>query len=156
MSSIEKKKILLNELLSKQLKNIPLDRKLRYKDLCRVSKYIDTSIFGDDCCIWNGYVTNLKNYSKGTYINFYFRNKKVALHRLLYDNFAENMSSNEYLKFNCSNKGNCCNINHMVKYTYSNSNNINENVNQESSNTTNITDNSTSNIDSNHFSINFD
>jgi hypothetical protein len=91
----------------------------------RICKYIDTSIFDQaNCCIWNGYITNMNNSNKGTYVNFYFRNKKVALHRLLYSNFVAPLDSSEYLKFNCDNKGICCNINHYEKYKYSKSNGI--------------------------------
>ena len=63
----------------------------------------------------------MNNSNKGTYVNFYFRNKKVALHRLLYSNFVAPLDSSEYLKFNCDNKGICCNINHYEKYKYSKS-----------------------------------
>lgn len=89
----------------------------------RICKYIDTSIFDKNkCCLWNGYITNINNSNKGTYVNFYFRNKKVALHRLLYSNFVAPLNSSEYLKFNCDNKGICCNINHYEKYKYSKNN----------------------------------
>ena len=122
--SFEKKKY-LRELISNQLKNIPASRRLLYKDLARVTKYINTSIFDEEqCCIWDGYVTNAKNAKKGTYINFFFRNKKVALHRLLYENFVGSLGDEHYLKFSCDdeeNKGKCCNINHMIKYKYNSS-----------------------------------
>ncbi len=59
---------------------------------------------------------------KSVLLNFYFRNKKVALHRLLYSNFVAPLDSSEYLKFNCDNKGICCNINHYEKYKYSKNN----------------------------------
>jgi hypothetical protein len=125
--NLEKKKY-LRELISNQLKNIQPTRRLLYKDLCRISKYIDSSIFDEnECCLWNGYITNSQNMRKGTYINFFFRNKKVALHRLLYENFVGALSDDYYLKFSCDdeNKGKCCNINHMIKYKY-NSNNESE------------------------------
>lgn len=120
-SSLEKKKY-LKELITNQLKTVPPNRRLIYKDLARITKYIDSSIFDDDvCCIWDGYVTNAKNSKKGTYINFFFRNKKVALHRLLYENFIGDLGDDYYLKFSCKheeNKGKCCNVNHMLKYKY--------------------------------------
>ena len=118
--SFEKKKY-LKELILYQLKNIPANRRLLYKDLSRISKYIGSSIFDEEkCCIWEGYVTNAKNVKKGTYINFFFRNKKVALHRLLYENFIGSLGDDYYLKFSCENdnKGKCCNIKHMIKYKY--------------------------------------
>lgn len=71
----------------------------------------------EQCCMWNGYITNSNN-SKGTYINFYFKKRKAALHRLLYMNFVGDLNDDEYLKFNCENKGKCCNINHLAKYKY--------------------------------------
>lgn len=120
-NSFEKKKY-LTELNSNQLRHIRPDRRLVYRDLCRVSKYISSSIFDDDnCCIWDGYVTNAKNTKKGTYINFFFRNKKVALHRLLYENFVGPLGDDYYLKFSCDgqeNRGRCCNVKHMMKYKY--------------------------------------
>jgi hypothetical protein len=62
-----------------------------------------------------GYITNIKNARKGTYINFFFRNKKVAIHRLFYANFVGELSDDEYIKFNCVRNGKCCNINHFYK-----------------------------------------
>lgn len=110
---------LLNELIQKQLKNVPITKKLRYSDLKRLCKYFNTSIFDENkCCLWNGYITNERNTNKGVYINFYFKGKKIALHRLLYINFIDNLSDNEYLKFTCENKGKCCNVAHLKKFTY--------------------------------------
>jgi len=112
---------LLNELMSNQIKDIDVDKKLKYTDMKRICKYISTSIFDKNmCCIWNGYVTNINNINKGVYINFYFGNKKIALHRLLYINFVEKLADDEYLKYNCDNKGKCCNINHLRKFRYIN------------------------------------
>lgn len=119
--SFEKKKY-LRELIFNQLKIIPANRRLLYKDLSRIIKYINSSFLDEEeCCIWEGYVTNAKNAKKGTYINFFFRNKKVALHRLLYENFVGPLGDDYYLKFSCENeenKGKCCNIHHMIKYKY--------------------------------------
>ena len=94
--------------------------------------HTDVSIFDEEkCVLWAGYITNLKNKRKGTYINFYFKDKKkVALHRLLYANFKGEISNKEYIKYSCSNKGKCCNINHMVKFEY-NSNEKDENEKDE-------------------------
>lgn len=124
-NKISDRKKILDELIHRQIPNIQSDKKLRYSDMIRIGKYIDTSIFDENCCLWNGYITNFKNITKGTYINFFFRNKKVALHRLLYNNFIEVLSDDEYLKFSCENRGKCCNIHHMIKYKY------NHNVNND-------------------------
>ena len=111
-----------SELLGKQLKNIPPEWKLNSCDIKRLTNNIDTSIFNDNnCCLWNGYITNKNNISKGTYINFYFNGKKTALHRLLYSNYVQPLDENEYIKFTCPNKGSCCNVNHLTKYIYSKS-----------------------------------
>ncbi len=156
VDSISKKKI-LNELMTRQRKNIPIERKLQYRDMCRIIKYIDSSILGQKCCVWTGYITNLKNASKGTYINFYFRNKKVALHRLLYKNYVGDVSDDDYLKFSCGHKGVCCNTNHMIKYTYINPdqtssiNNTNDNNDSKKSIETENTY-----IDPNLYTLSFD
>lgn len=110
---------LFKDLIRRQRKTITADKKLQLNDLKRICKYINTSIFDKKkCCIWTGYITNMNNATKGTYINFYFKKKKVALHRLLYCNFVDDLSNDEYLKFNCENKGMCCNINHLKKFKY--------------------------------------
>jgi hypothetical protein len=117
---------LFKELIENQLPDIPNHWRLGINDMKRICKYINSSIFdSDQCCLWNGYITNMHNSNKGTYVNFYFQNKKVALHRLLYSNYVAPLSSNEYLKFNCDNKGICCNINHYEKYKYTKTNKIN-------------------------------
>lgn len=109
------------ELLAKQRKNTNTKYKFSPPDLKRVAKYLKKSIFiKDQCNIWSGYITNNNNELKGTYINFYFKKKKIALHRLLYINFVDSLSSNEYIKYTCENKGRCCSINHMKKLKYKN------------------------------------
>ncbi len=161
--NLEKKKY-LRELISNQLKNIQPNRRLLYKDLCRISKYIDSSIFDEDeCCLWNGYITNSKNARKVTYINFFFRNKKVALHRLLYENFVGILSDDYYLKFSCDddeNKGKCCNINHMIKYKYNSNDETNSESDSENGtvkNTNNLTNCNKNNDDlKEKFTIRFD
>jgi len=109
----------LKELLTNQLKNINPSKRLNYNDIKRISKFLSSSIFDpNQCSLWTGYITNEKNQSKGTYINFYFNQKKIALHRLLYLNFIGDIINTEYLKFSCPNKGKCCNIHHLKKYSY--------------------------------------
>jgi hypothetical protein len=112
--SINSDKILI-ELIKNQKKIINNDKKLLYTDLKRISKYLTISIFGDECSIWNGYITVIKNDEKNSYINFYFSGKKYSLHRLLYMNYIGELLDSEYIKFKCINKGKCCNINHFYK-----------------------------------------
>jgi hypothetical protein len=111
-------KEILDELFKKQLKNVTRN-KLSYEDIKRLSKYIKSTIFDENCCsIWNGYITNIGNKSKGIYINFYYNSRKIALHRILYSNYIGDLTENEYLKFSCENKGRCCNIKHIQKFHY--------------------------------------
>ena len=58
------------ELIKAQRKNISVDKKLSYNDLKRISKYLQASIFLEDCSLWNGYVTVIKNDEKNSYINY--------------------------------------------------------------------------------------
>lgn len=120
--------IRLNELLAKQINTISIDKKMSVKDIKRILKYTDNSIFdNNNCTIWKGYVTK----NKGIYINFFFNGKKTALHRLLYCNFVKNLYDNQYLTFTCNSKGLCCNVTHMSvkKYNNTNTNNTNNIVN---------------------------
>lgn len=116
--NLEDKNKLFKELLSKQIK-VNNENKLSPPDIKRISKNLTTSIFNiTECSIWDGYITNLNFKKRGTYINFYFKKKKVALHRLLYNNYVSVLNKDEYIKYTCGNKGKCCNINHMKKYKY--------------------------------------
>ena len=104
----------LQELIDNQLKPVNSENKLSYSDMKRICKNLKKSIFdkdSDECALWTGYITNNKNGKQ--YINFYFKQKKVALHRLLYMNYIGNVSSNEYLKLTCTNSGKCCSIHHI-------------------------------------------
>jgi hypothetical protein len=114
-----KQNILFQELIQNQRKNVIIDKKLNLSDLKRISTYLTKSIFSNECSIWTGYITQFKNDSY--YINFYFNGKKVALHRLLYNNFLGDLDDSEYLKYNCENKGKCCNLNHFKRVIPENS-----------------------------------
>jgi hypothetical protein len=116
---------ILSELFVNQLKNINSQKKLSYCDIQRINKFLKVSIFGNTCSLWSGYITNDKNINKGVYINFYYNKKKIALHRLLYANYVGEISDKEYIKYNCINKGKCCNIHHMSKFTYKKNDNTN-------------------------------
>lgn len=107
------KNLIFQELIRNQRKNLNADKKLNLSDLKRISSYLNKSIFTEDeCSLWDGYVTEIKNSS--AFVNFFFNGKKQALHRLLYYNFINDINDNEYLKFTCCNKGKCCCINHLV------------------------------------------
>ena len=128
--------IILSSLIKNQRGHISLDKKLSFKDLNRISYNLTTNIFTDECSIWNGYITNINSKKKNCYISFFFKNKKVSLHRLLFANYAEDINDNEYIKYICNNKGKCCTINHMKK-TLKEDDNVNkedDNVNKEDDN----------------------
>lgn len=109
------KNILLTQLIKNQIQNIDLDKKLTLPDIKRIVNNLPITIFGDTCCIWSGYITNLNRNDKKCYISFYHNNKKISLHRLLYINYIGKLGDNEYLKYTCENKGKCCCLNHINK-----------------------------------------
>lgn len=110
--------LLLNNLVDYQRHNINYYDKLLLSDMKRILNHIDDDIlFSKKCVLWNGYITNNNN-NKTPFINFYFKNKKKPLHRILYHNYINNITENDYIKYKCSNRGVCCNLNHMTKYKY--------------------------------------
>lgn len=131
--------IIFQELIKNQRKNLPPERKLNLSDLKRLSTYLSKSIFIEECSIWNGYITEFKNNT--FYINFFFSGKKHALHRLLYFNFIADISSNEYLKHNCANKGRCCSLNHIKKFNQDEHDEGNSKTSTEASNNIDISNN---------------
>ena len=108
---------ILNELVENQLKDVLPEYKLNIKDIIRIRKKISTSIFDKKkCCMWEGYIIHRKN--KNPNSRYFFRSERRSLHRILYSNYVEELKDNEYIKFNCKNGGECCNINHFCKYKY--------------------------------------
>ena len=103
---------IINNLIKLQRPNIRTDKILLEKDLKRIINRTDgITNTTNDCILWKGYITH----NKIDYINFYFKGKKCALHRILYINFKGKLNDNDYLEFTCNNKGRCCNINHIIK-----------------------------------------
>ena len=106
---------LLTELCLKQRKKIDKKYSLELNDTIRLLKNIDNSIFNKtECVLWKGYLTKCNN-NKSCYVNFYLKKRKLALHRILYINFIDDLDIKYYLKFTCNNPGKCCNINHILK-----------------------------------------
>jgi len=105
------------EMIKHQRKHIPENYRLYWKDMKRILKYIDSSIFNKDCTIWKGYIT----YNKNVYVNFYLHGRKIALNRVLYINFIDDLFENNYLTFKCNKKGcislNCICIKNSKKYS---------------------------------------
>jgi len=117
---------MLENLIKKQIKDVPSDKKLRYLDIKRISKFITSDIFDKHkCSIWRTYIDDPAPVKKSNiHINFYFNKKKMSLHRLLYSNFVDILTDAEYIKFTCDSKGKCCNVNHMKKCKYQDKNNL--------------------------------
>ena len=99
----------LKELINNQLSNIDDKDLLSWSDMGRIVKYTDKSIFGNQCCLWQGYIT----YNKIKYVNFFFRNRKRSINRLLYINYKGDLDESVYLNHTCNNPSNCININHI-------------------------------------------
>jgi hypothetical protein len=135
------KNLLYQELIKNQRKNLSNDRKLGLYDLKRISSYLNKSIFVEECSLWDGYITEIKNST--SFVNFFYNGKKQALHRLLYYNFVDDVSDNEYLKFSCENKGKCCCIKHILKLKKNEKKTI-EKPNMSENNTENNTENNDS------------
>ena len=132
---------IFKELVARQNKNIPTNKRLQLRDIKRIARRVKGSIYDlNNCAIWDGYITNVNNAIKGTYVNFYFRKKKVALHRLLFINFNDDLSDDEYLTFNCDKKGQCCNVYHMNKRKYNVNNNETDEQNELTEQNGNLND----------------
>ena len=112
------KENILDILINNQRDDVADIHLLSIQDMKRILKNIDTSIFGEDCCFWKGYITNKNKEKKSPYVNFYYKKKKVALHRLLYINYIDELTENDYIRCICGNKGICCNVEHYKKYKY--------------------------------------
>ena len=106
---------MIDSLVGLQRVNCPHNKLLSEKDLKRIIARTGGIMNNtNECILWDGYITH----NKIDYINFYFKGKKCALHRLLYINFKGKLKDNDYLEYICndkSNRGKCCNINHIVK-----------------------------------------
>ena len=105
-----------NEILEKLIKNQRLlvdnKNKLSLLDLNRISNNLPISIFENNCCIFEGPIINSNNKN---YISFFINGKKTSLHRILFNNYVDDLLNSEYLKYSCSNKGKCCTLNHFYK-----------------------------------------
>jgi hypothetical protein len=130
---------MLTELCLKQRKKIDKKYSLELNDLIRLLKNIDNSIFcKTECVLWKGYLTKSNN-NKSCYVNFYLKKRKLALHRILYLNFVNDLDIKHYLKFTCDNPGKCCNINHILKV-------CDECTNQTDISNISVTNNTTNNL----------
>jgi hypothetical protein len=129
---------LLTELCLKQRKKLDKKYSLELNDIIRLLKNIDNSIFNKtECVLWKGYLTKCNN-NKSCYVNFYLKKRKLALHRILYINFIDDLDIKYYLKFTCNNPGKCCNINHILKVYNEDSSETNTNLIINTNNDTNI------------------
>jgi hypothetical protein len=104
---------ILEELISHQLKDIPVDR-MGYGDLLRLSKRLQSSIFNSDCVPFKVHQRSKKS-KRLSYPVFFFNGERVALNRLLYKNFIGELISGEYLHCGCGHY-NCLCLSHLEKH----------------------------------------
>ena len=70
----------LTELLSRQLTTVSQNKKLLHKDMSRMAKYINKSIFlKTGCCEWMEYVTNISQSKKRNLFKFFLQGKKSII-----------------------------------------------------------------------------
>jgi len=110
---------ILQELIDKQLKDVTKKFRFTQKHLLRLSLSLPTSIFHPtQCSIWNSsFVCRARARTSDNYVRFSMRGKKHMSQRLIYLNYCGPLPSH-FIRSNCSNKGKCCNINHMKKVVY--------------------------------------
>ena len=112
MANIIHNKNLILENLIKNQRHAEIKNKLNLTDINRIVNNISSTIFSDECCLWEGPIITTNNKD---YISFFINNKKISLHRILYNNYIDELNNNEYLKYSCSNKGKCCCLKHFYK-----------------------------------------
>lgn len=106
------KEELLKTLIDKQRKNIPDEDRLEVKDIRRLVKFLQDTIFNEHGCTgWDGYYC--KTFKKCTGITFFFKKEKRMIHRLLYINYKGDIPNNCFIRFTCPTGPYCCNVNHM-------------------------------------------
>jgi len=103
----------LTELINNQIKEVKEENTLSFGDMRRILKYTNNSIFGKECSMWKGYITKSTSKNQMQYVSFFFRSKKRAIIRLLYQNYIGELHESSYLTHTCSNPSNCININHL-------------------------------------------
>ena len=70
---------LLNQLISKQ-RILPINKKLLFADIKRLSNNLNNSIFNNDCVLWQGYISVDKNQH---YIHFHLNKKKIFIAKII-------------------------------------------------------------------------
>ena len=155
MSSPISQELFIN-LIKKQKNNIPNVgnySKLTFDDIKRLDKYIKGNIFNSyACCIYKGEL-------KKAYATISFKGKKVSVHRLLYHNYIDNITKDDYVYFSCYNKGACCNLNHFKILKNKKKPNINKNDeidDDKKDDKLNMDINNNFDMDDNIFQIEFD
>lgn len=108
----------LEELISRIIKGPKNDYKLSYNDCLRIHGFINdsNSMFGDECCLWKNKTKTKTTKSKVGHL--YINRKKASATRVLFVNYVDSLTANEYVLRTCDNKVDCVNINHLMKKTY--------------------------------------
>lgn len=110
----------LAELVRNQLLDVPEENRLRLTDMERLAKFSDGHSYFDPVrsTLFVGYVN--KNRPQDTCITFFFRKKKVALHRLLFQNYLGELTFRHYVRHLCGHRYSCVNILHLRRNDYVN------------------------------------
>ena len=103
---------ILNNLINFKKKDLN-KFKLTNEQILKISNNLTSDIFNsNECVIWEKYK---KKESKTKYLNIKINNKKMALHRVIFINYIDDLKKNEYVKYTCCNKGICFNLKHLKK-----------------------------------------
>lgn len=105
---------LIDNLIHKQLNRKEMSQGyiLYYVDIVRLSKYISTDIFAEECSLWKGYA--VENDTKKT-INFQLNNNRKSVQRILYVNYVDTKLKKKDILYNTCNNPLCCCLQHIKK-----------------------------------------
>lgn len=92
-----------------QRDDLDMSRRMGYKDILRLTKYIDDKFLSQYCCLYTCSESSQKQMS------FYFNGKRVGLLRLLFYNYIGDIDDNFYIRSSCKTKY-CCNPSHISKF----------------------------------------
>lgn len=110
----------ISELVRNQLQDVDPARKLSLCDIERLAKFSDGKSYFDPlkCTPFQGYVNH--NRPRDVCIVFFHKRRKVALHRLLFENYVGPLNYFQYVRHTCGNRYSCVNVLHLKRIDYRN------------------------------------